>query len=160
MYSERKIDLIDSRLEAMDEILEELKTQNVNTDRASPLSYRTSESVSGPSPQSCLPHRSEPATGPIVEGQSSLSAHSVFVKDFLHNFVQSDVRGQSDQQIRRTLVALTGIANTPIQHDATGHILPASRELNNAQQRGHALPPIQMVAPLIRLAKGKSFARL
>lgn len=150
--------MIDRRLEAMTAILEDLRTQRADASNGLEPRYDTAESIAIPSSNPCWPYYSKPATGSIIEGQSSLSAHSVFVKDFIDNFVQSDLPGQPDQQIRRTLDALSDIANDSNQCDTVGEQLVTQGELqSHARRQRRELPPIEKAAPLIRLAKSKIF---
>lgn len=145
----------------MTAVLKDLRTQNVNASNVSELGRDASETVSVPSSNTGSPHYSEPATGSVVEGQSSLSAHSVFVKDFVQNLIQFDLPGRPDEQIRRTLDALSNIANDSNLRDTVGEPLVVQRDLeSHAQRPRRELPPIQKATPLIRLAKGKNHASL
>lgn len=145
----------------MTALLKDLRTQNVNASNGSELCHDTSETVCLPSGNGGSPDYSEPATGSVVEGQSSLSAHSLFVKDLVHNLIESDLPGRPDEQIRQTLDALSDIAKGSNIREASGEPLVAQGELEtHDQRRRHQLPPIQKAAPLIRLAKGKRHASL
>lgn len=95
------------------------------------------------------PNLSESVTGPGVEGESSLSAHSVFVNEFLQDFVQPD------PEIRRTLDHLSNIVSDSRQQSHAGTSpRPNVKSRGQAQQKRDELPPFPKVAALIRLAKG------
>ncbi|KAF2010912.1 hypothetical protein BU24DRAFT_427102 [Aaosphaeria arxii CBS 175.79] len=154
---EKKIDQIDHRLEAMTQLLRDLKTQssrvsNNRGSRCDPSGTTCVLSTNAPSPS-----YSDSATTPIVEGQSSLSAHSVFVNEFVQNFVTTDLLGQPDPETRRTLDALSTIANDSNPSNILSEPVAARVKLPSQAQR-RDLPPIQKAVSLIRIAKVQRLA--
>jgi len=148
--SEKKIDLIDSRLEEVVGLL-----RNLSTHVSAPGNTHDDVPVPPPAHPSpvrrALPSNSENAA--VVEGSSSLSAHSVFVNQLLQGLVGVQ---QPDGDIQRTLTDLADIASTPQDtSSATEVALPNADPSETRGQKKFKLPPIQDAANLIRAAQGK-----
>lgn len=95
------------------------------------------------------PNPSESSIGLGVEGKSSLSAHSIFVNEFLQDFVQPD------PEIRRNLNDLSNIVSDSRQQGSAGESPRTNVKLQSqCHQKRDELPPFPKVAALIRLAKG------
>jgi hypothetical protein len=110
-------------------------------------------SVIPPSSQSTPP---DAAKVTVAEGESSLSAHSVFIKDFLRTFVDADDTQQIDPEIQQTLNALSNIVKTSKQQPlARELVLPHAKVQSPVQQRKYDLPPIQDAVALIRAAQSE-----
>lgn len=152
-YSERKIDHIERRLDGIIEILNDLKLSRPETERPQlPSDTQTNESHSTPAVSS----HATPAdlTGPVVEGDSSLTAHSDFANDFLQSFVSSDSAQDCSLEMRQTLDALAHTVATLKKQTTSSEIIdshfpPAHRP----RLKSLELPPIEKAVALIRLAK-------
>lgn len=101
----------------------------------------------------------ETTVGPAVEGESSLSAHSVFVNDFVQNVVKADSLQGSTPDIRETLDALSRVVSaSKKQLDEFEMAYPRATSVPRPQPQRCELPPIDKVVPLIRLAKSQRLA--
>ncbi|THV74522.1 fungal-specific transcription factor domain-containing protein [Aureobasidium pullulans] len=150
---EKKIDLIDSRLEEVVGLL-----RNLSTHVSAPGNTHDDVPVPPPAHPSpvrrALPSNSENAA--VVEGSSSLSAHSVFVNQLLQGLVGVQ---QPDGDIQRTLTDLADIASTPQDtSSATEVALPNAGPSETRGQKKFKLPPIQNAANLIRAAQAQRLA--
>lgn len=147
LYSEKKIDLIDDRLGTITKLLKELKT-SAPFAPSQELQFNTSD-VARSTTVASSPNVTEFAAGPGVEGESSLSAHSVFVNEFLQGFAQPD------PEIRRTLNDLSNIVgNAGQQGNSEDSPRTDVKKRSDIQRKKNTLPPFSKVAALIRLAKG------
>ncbi|KAL4816217.1 hypothetical protein BDW67DRAFT_55560 [Aspergillus spinulosporus] len=158
---ERKIDLLDHRLESITKLLQDLKTQFSVTDNSNDAHYEVSGSGTAPSTtnsSSTHPTPSEPVRGPVVEGESSLSAHSVFVNDFLQGFFKTDQIQQSDPEIQQTLDALLHIVSTSKQQPSAYEFIQKNARPQRHVQQKYKLPPIQKAVTLINAAKAQRLA--
>lgn len=105
------------------------------------------------------PNHSEPGRGPVVEGESSLTAHSIFVNNFVQSFVEADPLRQLDPEIRKTLNTLSSIVSDSKQRSGVKEpVLVHARPQSHPQQEKHELPPISKAVALIRLAKAQRLA--
>lgn len=154
--SERKIDSIEHQLDEITTLLHELKTQahpignNSNAESGESRPLVAWDSASPDTNQSFPP---EKARATIVEGESSLSAHSVFVNNFLHSF--SDTM-QPDPEIQMTMNTLSRIAGTStLQSETSKSALPNAKASSLVRQRKFNLPPIQDAVKLIQAAQGE-----
>ncbi|EEY20412.1 fungal specific transcription factor domain-containing protein [Verticillium alfalfae VaMs.102] len=164
---ERKIDLIDRRLDGVVRLLEDLKlnwppptsqplqSQTGSTSNPSPAARNAQSSFSTPSSHAA---QSVPA-GPVVEGDSSLAAHSVFANEFLQNVVNTgDLQG-SGLELRETLNSLHHIVDALKQQTTTSemaypHGKPTSRPVFQTAD----LPPIKKAVALLRTATSQWLA--
>ncbi|KAG7142068.1 hypothetical protein HYQ45_001493 [Verticillium longisporum] len=164
---ERKIDLIDRRLDGVVRLLEDLKlnwppptsqppqSQTGSTSNPSPAARNVQSSFSTPSSHGA---QSVPA-GPVVEGDSSLAAHSVFANEFLQNVVNTgDLQG-SGLELRETLNSLHHIVDALKQQTTTSemaypHGKPTSRPVFQTAD----LPPIKKAVALLRTATSQWLA--
>lgn len=94
------------------------------------------------------------AAGHVVEGDSSLTAHSAFANDFLQNFVRADSVQDCSLEMRQTLDALAHTVamlkkQTTSSEIIDSHFPPTHRP----RMKGIEHPPIEKVVALIRLAK-------
>lgn len=158
IHSERKFDVLDHRLDGLTRLLEDLKVivsassndAGTRNDTSAPSTMVST--VASPSSRS-VP--SDPGTGQVAEGESSLSAHSAFVQDFLRGYVDGDSVHPPDSEIRRTMNALSGIVSASRRQPGaqeTAQVPP--RPKKPAEQETCKLPPIQKSVALIRMAKG------
>ncbi|PNH38136.1 hypothetical protein VD0004_g8669 [Verticillium dahliae] len=164
---ERKIDLIDRRLDGVVRLLEDLKlnwpppasqpsqSQTASTSNPSPAARNVQSSFSTPSSHGA---QSVPA-GPVVEGDSSLAAHSVFANEFLQKVVNTgDLQG-SGLELRETLNSLHHIVDALKQQTTTSemaypHGKPTSRPVFQTAD----LPPIKKAVALLRTATSQWLA--
>ncbi|KAG7140564.1 hypothetical protein HYQ46_007965 [Verticillium longisporum] len=164
---ERKIDLIDRRLDGVVRLLEDLKlnwpppasqpsqSQTASASNPSPAARNAQSSFSTPSSHGA---QSVPA-GPVVEGDSSLAAHSVFANEFLQKVVNTgDLQG-SGLELRETLNSLHHIVDALKQQTTTSemaypHGKPTSRPVFQTAD----LPPIKKAVALLRTATSQWLA--
>ncbi|KAJ8112616.1 hypothetical protein OPT61_g5060 [Boeremia exigua] len=152
-YSERKIDLIEDRLGTITKLLKELLKTNGTVARTCQEPASDTHNVVRTTSAASSPNLSKSVVGPGVEGESSLSAHSIFVNEFLRDFVQPD------PEIRRTLEDLSNIVSDSRQQGLSGESPQTNVVLRSrVQQKRTDLPPFPKVAALIRLAKAQRLA--
>ncbi|KAL2754889.1 hypothetical protein ACRALDRAFT_2107864, partial [Sodiomyces alcalophilus JCM 7366] len=176
---ERKIDLIDSRLEGVIRLLEDLKTNlpalspptqpptqssnpSSNADvgsnpTATAVATATISTSTGLTPSShALPHIPE---GSVIEGDSSLTAHSVFANEFLRKVVNTESLQDASLELRETLDSLYHIVNALKQPTASSETTypNARRPLHRPSSKGtFEMPTIDRTVAMIRLAKSHS----
>lgn len=101
------------------------------------------------------PSQSE-ATGPVVEGDSSLTAHSAFANEFFQEVVSTDELQDSSLEMRETLDALHHIVHSLKHQTASSELsYPNSRPSSRVAIPPFELPPIQKSVEVIQAAKGK-----
>ncbi|KAH7165838.1 hypothetical protein EDB81DRAFT_780508 [Dactylonectria macrodidyma] len=158
---ERKIDLIDRRLEGVTRLLQEMKTSMpASSTQVTAQDKATPDKVSQPSNSSTstpFGHAVQPASdSPVVEGESSLAAHSVFANEFLQNAVETGSLQDAGLEMRETLDSLHHIVNALKQQPAASEL---SYTMANPVPRptlpGIKLPPIQKTVNVIRQSKNK-----
>ena len=166
--SERKIDHIDRRLEVVVSLLQDLKAQLPPKSSHVPSPDSDLTAASGPSikltpplasPSSHSPsHRNEGPLASVVEGDSSLTAHSTFANDVLHKVV-GQLEDPSRLQMGDTLDTLRQLVDAMKQQSASHEMaypnaqsfaLPAS-----AMLKGLELPPIEKSVKVLSLARGQ-----
>lgn len=155
-YSERKIDHIERRLDGIIEILNDLKVSRPETER--PRLPRATQTLSNESHSTpAVSGHATPAdlaAGPVVEGDSSLTAHSAFANDFLQNFVNADSVQDCSLEMRQTLDALAHTVATLKKRTASSEIIDSHfPPTHRPRLKGLELPPIEKAVALIRLAK-------
>lgn len=166
--SERKIDHIDRRLEVVVSLLQDLKAQlppessNAPSPDSGPATTRH-PSIKLTTPVASPPchspaHRNDGLAASVVEGDSSLTAHSTFANDLLHKVV-GQLEDPSRINMGDTLDTLRQLVDAmkqqPASHEMTypnaqSLALPAS-----AMLKGLELPPIQKSVKVLSLARGQ-----
>ncbi|KAK4039663.1 hypothetical protein C8A01DRAFT_46920 [Parachaetomium inaequale] len=150
LTSEKKIDLIDRRLDGVVRLLEELKTQRLSPSPAPtvPANPPTSNTAASSSPAS---HGNQTdATGTMVEGESSLTAHSVFANDFLQKVVSRDSRPEMRERIEALRHMVEALKKQPAAHEMT---YPHAKPVRPRPLEGCDLPPIEVTLQVLKLAK-------
>lgn len=154
--SERKIDSIEHRLNGITTLLHELKTHtqaisNNGTTESQEPSHIVAWASAQPDTSESFPTGTVNSTA--VEGESSLSAHSVFVDNFLHSF--SDGM-QPDPEIQATMNTLSHIASASNTHsEARKLAMPKTSMSSPVRQRKFKLPPIREAVNLTQAAQGE-----
>lgn len=154
--SERKIDLIDNKLAKAIGLLEKLQVGGSSNESPQPAktSWMSTETpLSLPTPAS---HSSQPrqARGQVVEGESSLTAHSAFANEFLQKVAATDSIQQSSPELSETLDELSDILTQ--QGAAIDEApYPHARPIQPLKQPQCEMPPLKMAIALIRIAKGE-----
>lgn len=157
-FSEKKIDLIDKRLQGLTQLLEELRLN-----WSSPPTQQSKDASAGllqPTPSTgstpyghVVPSSSD---SPLVEGESSLAAHSVFANDFLQEAVRTGSLQDSSLEMRQTLDSLHHIVDSLRQQTgATEMIYPKARPTPRPVLQSTELPPIQKAVSLFQVFKSK-----
>ncbi|KAJ4024118.1 hypothetical protein NW766_000350 [Fusarium irregulare] len=155
--AERKIDIIDRRLEALTELMRDMKT---NMSPANPpQSNQTTISHSdiprpSPAQSSGSAHYGHlaqlTADSPVVEGESSLAAHGEFATEFMKNAVGTESLQGASLELRETLDSLHHIVNSLKQQTAATEMsYPYARSVPRPTFKND-LPPIQTAVALIR----------
>ncbi|PKS09332.1 hypothetical protein jhhlp_003946 [Lomentospora prolificans] len=151
---ERKIDLIDRRLDGVIRLLEDLKMNwqpgppQAAQDKATPPKATSSMSTPGSGPS----HTE--ATGPVVEGDSSLTAHSAFANQFFQEVISTDELQDSSLEMRETLDALHHIVHSLKHQTASSEMsYPNARPSNRVAMPPYDLPPIRKSVEVIQAAK-------
>ncbi|OLN82133.1 putative transcriptional regulatory protein C11D3.07c 4, partial [Colletotrichum chlorophyti] len=157
---EKKIDQIDRRLDGVVRLLQDLKLQlpAASASTAPPSSASASPSV----PLSSKPANSSistpgshvsssQATGPMVEGESSMTAQSIFADDFLRKAVGD---GSSILEMGETLDALHSLVDA-LKHQPASHEMtyPSARFMPRPSFADCEMPPVQSAVGIIREAK-------
>ncbi|KAF4963536.1 hypothetical protein FSARC_8473 [Fusarium sarcochroum] len=161
LASERKIDIIDRRLEALTELMRDMKmnmpsSNHPQPNQPTPQQTTASDSArpspsqhSGSTPYGHLAQLS--ADSPVIEGESSLAAHGEFANEFLKNAVGTESLQGASLELRETLDSLHHIVNSLKQQTAATEMsYPYARAVPRPPIKGHELPPIQMAVALIR----------
>ncbi|KAK7224934.1 hypothetical protein V2G26_012937 [Clonostachys chloroleuca] len=149
---ERKLDVIDTRLERAIHLLENLHTRgtpDVRSPQQPQVPAKTPSSTSTPASDAIQPQR---AHGRVVEGDSSFAAHSVFVNEFLQTVAETTPLQESSPELCEALDELSCIL---VQQDATTNEVsyPHARPIQRPSLPGCDMPPIKKAIALIRIAK-------
>ncbi|KZL80929.1 fungal specific transcription factor domain-containing protein [Colletotrichum incanum] len=168
---ERKIDQIDRRLETVIRLLQDMKvhptsstsridssssTLNVPQVEGATSSAQLHSSTSTPATSASHAHQSDEGDGAVVEGDSSLAAHSVFATEFVQKVVNTESLQDSSLDLGETLDALSQIVNALKQPAAAGEMTyPHAKPINRLRIQGLELPPIEKAVNTIRIAKGQ-----
>ncbi|KAL3444514.1 hypothetical protein BJX65DRAFT_297640 [Aspergillus insuetus] len=162
---ERKIDLIERKLDRLGDLVERLTSQLSSSNPGTPLPKHssvptpTSSEVSNIQPV-VQAHPRKPRAYPtskrgLSKGQSSLSAHSSFAVDFLHNAVGSEEGKEAENEFRALLDTISPIVDAftsqPIQPTP---LFPFSRPEPFTGVPGSEMPPIETAVALLRLSEG------
>lgn len=167
-FSERKIDLIDRRLEGVTRLLEEIKTTIpvANAQLAAQGKDATPDRTSQPSGSSTSTPFSLAmqlaSNSPIIEAEaeSSLAAHSIFAEDFLQNVIGSDSLQSADLEMRKSLDSLHCIVDALKQQTAgTEMVYTMANYVSRPTLSDIKLPPIQKTVALIHEFKGEAILR-
>lgn len=155
--SEKKIDLIDRRLQGVTQLLEELRlnwsSTSAQQSKDSSVAPQTISSTGSTPYGHVLPSSSD---SPLVEGESSLIAHSVFANEFLQEAVRTGSLQDSSLEMRKTLDSLHHIVESLSQQTgATEMTYPKARPVPRQTLPSIELPPIQKAVALFRAVKSK-----
>ncbi|KAF7550475.1 hypothetical protein G7046_g8006 [Stylonectria norvegica] len=156
---EKKIDLLDRRLQGVTRLLEDL-TVNWSQSGSKP-SNNTSTTARTPKSNTSTPygHATLPSDSdsPLVEGESSLTAHSVFAHEFLQEAVRTSSLQDSSLEMGETLGSLLHIVDTlKKQTPSTEMIYPHARPVQRHYALSCELPPIQKAVALMSAGKSVS----
>ncbi|WQF79624.1 hypothetical protein CDEST_04638 [Colletotrichum destructivum] len=160
---EKKIDLIDRRLDGVVRLLEDLKL-HFPVPSATSTSKPPDTSTFAPKPLYLQPKTvassiSTPAShansvqtsDPMVEGESSMTAQSIFAHDFLQKAVGDD---SSVLEMRETLDALHSLVDALKQQPAIHELTyPHARPIARLALGDCEMPPVQSAVNAIREAK-------
>ncbi|KAI9042965.1 fungal specific transcription factor domain-containing protein [Aspergillus affinis] len=130
VHSERKVDLIENRLDRLGDLVERLVASHASTPnliaQASPSTQNTSASttltVPTKPPRPSQGHSENPRPENLIEketvlkGESSLSAHSSFAVNFMHNIVGSQHEAKSNSEFRKLLDTVSHIVHVFNSH--------------------------------------------
>lgn len=152
--SERKIDLIDRRLDGVYRLLEELKTNVLS--RYSPEggtapSVATQPSTANHASPSSQVRSDANTSGLVMEGNSSLAAQSVFANDFLQKVVSEDSRPEMRERLDALSYVVAAMGRQPAVREMT---YPNARPIPQPTLQGCDLPPIEKALEVLKLAKG------
>ena len=160
---EQKIDHLDSRLDEIVGLLKDLKVQGAALPPAIQVQSppRTSQATpSAPSPVSSYVahHAGRPeAKSPMVEGDSSLTAHSVFANDFLRNAINKDSRPEMREGLDALHVIIEAMRHQPAAHEMT---YPHAGPARPPPFESCELPPIDRTLQVLKLAQSKEMQAL
>ncbi|KAI8410230.1 hypothetical protein FOFC_10084 [Fusarium oxysporum] len=154
---ERKIDIIDRRLEALTELMRDMKMNMSSTSTQPNQNHMPSSDVPRQSPaqaSSSTPYghlAQQTADSPVIEGESSLAAHGEFANEFLKNAVGTESLQGASLELRETLDSLHHIVSSLKQQTAATEMsYPHARQLPRPSLKNNELPPIQTAVALIR----------
>ncbi|KAF9872071.1 fungal specific transcription factor [Colletotrichum karsti] len=123
---------------------------------ATPLFPQEGPSTSTTTPSShAFQGDDEPSA--LVEGESSLAAHSVFATEFLQKVVSTKSLQDSSLDLSDTLDALSQIVTALKQPSVAGEMTyPFAKPIQRPRIQGLELPPIQKAVSTIRVAKTRT----
>ncbi|KAL4723265.1 hypothetical protein ACLX1H_009755 [Fusarium chlamydosporum] len=155
---ERKIDIIDRRLEALTELMRDMKTNMPSANPPQPNQNTTPNSDpprQSPAQSSASAHYGHlaqlTADSPVIEGESSLAAHGEFANEFLKNVVGTESLQGASLELRETLDSLHHIVSSLKQQTAATEMsYPYARPMPRPTFKNNDLPPIQTSVALIR----------
>ncbi|KAH0420877.1 fungal specific transcription factor domain-containing protein [Colletotrichum camelliae] len=168
--SERKIDQIDRRLETVIRLLHDMKVNpsagTTGSDRSGgimgtpPTEGMSLFSQDGPPTSTNTPSshalQADDESSAVVEGESSLAAHSVFATEFLQKVVSTKSLQDSSLDLGETLEALSQIVTALKQQPVAGEMTyPHAKPIQRQRIQGLELPPIQKAVNTIRVAKSQ-----
>ncbi|KAI8309147.1 hypothetical protein K4K59_009393 [Colletotrichum sp. SAR11_240] len=166
--NERKIDQIDRRLETVIRLLHDMKVNpsagTTGSDRSGgimgtpPTEGMSLFSQDGPPTSTNTPSshalQADEESSAVVEGESSLAAHSVFATEFLQKVVSTKSLQDSSLDLGETLEALSQIVTALKQQPVAGEMTyPHAKPVQRQRIQGLELPPIQKAVNTIRVAK-------
>ncbi|KAF6803625.1 fungal specific transcription factor domain-containing protein [Colletotrichum sojae] len=164
---ERKIDQIDRRLETVIRLLHDMKVNpssgtshgsvgsRLATPQMDPMTLFAPEPSSMSTPSSHCPPTDDEATA-LVEGESSLAAHSVFATEFLQKVVGTESLQDSSLDLGETLDALSQIVTALQQQPVASEMkYPNAKPVPRPRIQGLELPPIQKAVNTIRVVKSQ-----
>jgi len=156
--SEKKIDHIDRRLYGVVRLLEELKPHLPSpsaapsraVSSAAPATIASSSPASHVSPYGNHGSHSESASATVVEGESSLTAHSAFANDLLQKVVSRD----AGPEMREGIEALRHMVETMKKQPAVSEMTyPHAKPVRPVALEGCELPPIDQTLTVLKLAR-------
>lgn len=102
-------------------------------------------------------HAVQPASdSPVIEGESSLAAHSVFANEFLQNAVGTGALQGASLEMRETLDSLHHIVSALKQQPPASELsYTSANQVPRPTLPGIQLPPIQKTVPIIRRSKSE-----
>ncbi|KAI8291539.1 putative transcriptional regulatory protein [Colletotrichum sp. SAR11_57] len=168
--NERKIDQIDRRLETVIRLLHDMKVNpsagTTSSDRSGgmmgtpPTEGMSLFSQDGPPTSTNTPSshalQADEESSAVVEGESSLAAHSVFATEFLQKVVSTKSLQDSSLDLGETLEALSQIVTALKQQPVAGEMTyPHAKPVQRQRIQGLELPPIQKAVNTIRVAKSQ-----
>ncbi|EAQ88657.1 hypothetical protein CHGG_05276 [Chaetomium globosum CBS 148.51] len=156
LRSEKKIDQIDRRLDGVVRLLEELNTQRLQASpvltvpaKVSVASAPSTVDSSSPSSYGARSNQTQ-VTGTMVEGESSLTAQSVFANDLLQKVASRDSR----PEMRERIEALRHLVETLKKQPAANEMkYPNAKPTRPPALEGCELPPIEATLQVIKLAR-------
>jgi hypothetical protein len=154
--SEKKIDLIDRRLDGVVRLLEELNTQRsqaspVLTVPAKAPAASTANTVASSSPSSHGGYSNHTqVTGSMVEGESSLTAQSVFANELFQKVASQDSRPEMRERIEALRHMVETLKKQPAAHEMK---YPNAQPSRPAALEGCELPPIDATLQVLKIAR-------
>ncbi|KAK4221285.1 putative transcriptional regulatory protein [Podospora fimiseda] len=183
---EQKIDHLDSRLDEIVALLRDLKANGrgatpalppiiqiqrpIESSNPAPTPSKVAQSgqSSAPTPASCHvgAHASSSsssgdaareAKSPMVEGDSSLTAQSVFANDFLQKVLNKESRPEMREGLDALHVIVEAMKRQPAAHEMT---YPHAPPVKESTLEGCQLPPIQKTVEVLKLAQSREMLGL
>ncbi|EFQ26006.1 fungal specific transcription factor domain-containing protein [Colletotrichum graminicola M1.001] len=117
---------------------------------------QSSTSTSTPATLVSHAHQSDEDGGAVIEGDSSLAAHSVFATEFVQKVVSTESLQDSSLDLGETLEALSQIVHALKQPAAAVEMTyPHAKPVNRLRIQGLEMPPIEKAVGTIRVARGQ-----
>ncbi|KAK3994326.1 putative transcriptional regulatory protein [Cladorrhinum sp. PSN332] len=170
---EQKIDHLDSRLDQIVTLLKDLKAQGTASlppiiQIQRPIESSDTSSASTRVPSSSAPSPSSyhvPSSGdagreaksPMVEGDSSLTAQSVFANDFLHKILNKESRPEMREGLDALHVIVEAMKHQPAAYEMT---YPHAGPVKASALEGCELPPVEKTVQVLKLAQSKEMMGL
>ncbi|KAK7421255.1 hypothetical protein QQZ08_010032 [Neonectria magnoliae] len=160
--SERKIDVIDRRLDEVTQLLQSLNTGLLD---AGARPFRTTPSEENKTKPLVPTESSRPfgrvfesaSDSPVNDGESSLAAHSVFANEFFQKAARTGSVQNSSLEMREILDSLQHIVDSlKRQTTATTMSYPNAKKTTHISLRNYEVPPIRKAVAILCAAKGES----
>ncbi|KAL2158090.1 hypothetical protein VTH06DRAFT_4658 [Thermothelomyces fergusii] len=156
-HYEKKIDAIERRLDKVVRLLEGVLANKQPTPPPAPPAIATKAPSLNPaaaaSPASYVNHANgTEATGSMVEGESSLTAHSVFANNLLQKVASTDSR----PEVRERIDALRNMVESMEKQPAAREMAyPHAKPARPVTLEGCELPPIEKTLHILKLTKAQ-----
>ncbi|KAK1573909.1 fungal-specific transcription factor domain-containing protein [Colletotrichum navitas] len=130
-------------------------------ERAASSAHLQSSNTSTPATLVSHAHQSDEDDGAVIEGDSSLAAHSVFATEFVQKVVSTESLQDSSLDLGETLEALSQIVHALKQPAAAVEMTyPHAKPVSRLRIQGLEMPPIEKAVGTIRVAKGQRLSGL
>lgn len=152
--SERKIDVIDRRLNDVVRMLQDLKTERQTSTGPEPANHTPPFTRAQSSTPAGHAVKTE-ADDPVIEGDASITEQGVFANEFLNKVVNTELLQDASLELRETLDSLRHIMSTMKQQSSSGSTTYSNAApVPGPSKPAGEMPPIDKVVSMVREAGG------